>query len=203
MKATVNETYTFAGWYEGETLVSKKLEYTFTVTSDRELTAKFTKNGFNVTTSHTDGGTTDGDGYYGEKDTATVTATAKEGYRFVGWFENGEEVSKDASYSFTVIADRKLDAKFVKVYTITTVASPEVGGTTTQYCGETIGSGAYESGTDISIVAQEKSGYYFIGWYDEKDDLITAEKTFSWNVQGSRTFTAKFEAKVAYRCDYV
>ena len=198
VKATVNETYTFAGWYEGETLVSKNLEYTFTVTSDRELTAKFTKNGYRVTAipNQAEFGTTTGTGDYDEGSTATVTATANEGYKFVGWFEGAEEVSKEATFSFTVTANRKLVAKFAKVYTITTVASPEGAGTLT-------GGGAYERSTKIDIKAVASGSYYFVGWYDEQDKLITAEKDFSWEVTEDRTFTAKFEKKVSYRCDYV
>ncbi|MCL2083470.1 MAG: InlB B-repeat-containing protein [Oscillospiraceae bacterium] len=44
---------------------------------------------------------------------AVVRATAKKGYVFDGWYENGKKVSKaKAKYSFTVSKNRKLKAKF-------------------------------------------------------------------------------------------
>ncbi|MBR5378106.1 MAG: choice-of-anchor J domain-containing protein [Bacteroidales bacterium] len=50
-----------------------------------------------------------------EGETCTVTATPNEGYSFVNWTENGTAVSTDASYSFTVTADRSLVADFAEV----------------------------------------------------------------------------------------
>lgn len=58
------------------------------------------------------GGTANGGGTYIANATATVTATAKTGYRFVKWTENGNEVSTDAAYSFAVTANRTLVAVF-------------------------------------------------------------------------------------------
>ena len=45
-------------------------------------------------------------------ETCTVTATANEGYAFVNWTEDGEEVSTESAYSFVVTADRNLVANF-------------------------------------------------------------------------------------------
>ena len=52
-------------------------------------------------------------GEYEETDEITVTATANEGYEFVNWTENDEEVSTEAEYTFEVLADRNLVANFV------------------------------------------------------------------------------------------
>lgn len=45
--------------------------------------------------------------------TVTLVATANSGYTFVNWTENGTPVSTNESYSFTVSADKTLDANFV------------------------------------------------------------------------------------------
>ena len=42
----------------------------------------------------------------------TVTASAKEGYQFVGWLEGEEIISTEAEYRFTVEKDVELTAKF-------------------------------------------------------------------------------------------
>ena len=41
--ASLQAGYEFAGWYEGNKLVSKEIRYTFSLQKDTELTAKFTK----------------------------------------------------------------------------------------------------------------------------------------------------------------
>lgn len=192
--STLNTGYNFCGWYEGDTLVSEDMEYTFTVTSNRNLTARFARNPYDVVANTTVGGTAVGTGTYEYGQTATVTATPEEGYVFRGWFEGTQKVSEDASYSFTVTADRTLTAQFSKVYTITVIA--ETGGSVS-------GGGAYEPMANATITAAANGGYYFIGWYDEKNELITAEQSYSLTVKEDRTFTARFEKKVAYKCDYV
>ena len=43
----------------------------------------------------------------------TVSATPTEGFIFVGWTENGTNVSDSASYSFVIGANENLVANFV------------------------------------------------------------------------------------------
>lgn len=192
--ATPNTGYNFCGWYEGDTKISDDMEYTFTVTSNRNLTARFARNPYNVVANMTEGGTTVGTGIYEYGQTATVTATPEAGYIFRGWFEGTEKVSGDVSYSFTVETDRTLTAQFSKMYTITAIA--ETGGSVS-------GDGAYEPMASATITATANGNYYFVGWYDEKDELVTAETSYTLSVKEDRTFTAKFEKKVSYKCDYV
>jgi hypothetical protein len=46
--ATPADCYDFVGWFAGETLVSTNTEYTFTVTEDVDLEARFTIESYNV-----------------------------------------------------------------------------------------------------------------------------------------------------------
>ena len=198
VKATVDATFTFDGWYEGMKKVSGDLEYTFTVDSDRELTAKFTKNRFNIQAKPEDPdfGSTSGSGYYDQGSTATVTATPKEGYKFQGWYEGATLVSSEESYEFVVGSNRNLIAEFTRVYNINAVATPAAGGTVS-------GSGQYEPTATASITASANDGYYFVGWYNEANELVTTGVSHSLTVLQDRTFTAKFEKMVSYTCDYV
>ena len=66
----------------------------------------------NLSANPTECGTVSGGGLYHSGSTATVTATPNEHYNFVNWTENGDEVSTDAEYSFTVTGDRELVANF-------------------------------------------------------------------------------------------
>jgi uncharacterized repeat protein (TIGR02543 family) len=59
------------------------------------------------------GGTVSGGGTYPEGSSVTVTASAYNGYTFTNWTEDGEVVSTEASYIFTLgKADRVLKANF-------------------------------------------------------------------------------------------
>lgn len=60
-------------------------------------------------------GTITGGGKYLKGSSATLVAESSEGYTFVGWKENGETVSTDASYTLTVEKDRVITACFEKV----------------------------------------------------------------------------------------
>ena len=65
-----------------------------------------------ATPNPTDGGTITGTGDYEQNAVCTLTAIANEGYIFANWTENGEVVSNDAAYTFTVEASRTLVANF-------------------------------------------------------------------------------------------
>ena len=55
-----------------------------------------------------------GGGSYNVGDTVTVTANAPaEGKEFDGWYVNGEKVSSDNSYTFTVTEGITLEARYV------------------------------------------------------------------------------------------
>ncbi len=60
------------------------------------------------------GGSVAGGKTYFHGDEVTVTATANTGYIFINWTENGEEVSTDEEYTFTVTAELTLFANFEK-----------------------------------------------------------------------------------------
>ncbi|MDR0828719.1 MAG: InlB B-repeat-containing protein, partial [Prevotellaceae bacterium] len=70
---------------------------------------------FQITTSSNPsaGGTTSGSGNYTAGSYRTVTATANSGYTFNNWTENGVQKSSNASYSFTLTANRILVANFI------------------------------------------------------------------------------------------
>ena len=79
-------------------------------------------------------GTVTGAGNYDPGTTATLTATANEGYTFTNWTKEGTVVSTDAEYSFTVsaVTAGEYIANFTpNSYTITATADPTEGGIVT------------------------------------------------------------------------
>ena len=113
VEAIASEGYHFVNWTENGNEVSKEANYTFEVTADHNLVANFAQNTYDVNVTTGNGGTASG----AQKDVVhgteiTVTATPNAGYHFVNWTENGQEVSREASYSFAVTAERNLTANF-------------------------------------------------------------------------------------------
>lgn len=70
------------------------------------------------------GGSVTGGGAYAEGKSVTLTASAASGYRFVGWMENGRQVSTGATYTFTAAGDRTLSAQFERIGTSTPSGTP-------------------------------------------------------------------------------
>ena len=83
------------------------------VNADRTLEAVFTQV-YTITTNinPSGAGTVTGGGTYSDGSTATLTATPNSGWLFNSWKENGATVSTNATYTFTVNADRTLEAAF-------------------------------------------------------------------------------------------
>lgn len=131
ISAIPNKGYIFKGWMENGKIVCATTHYNFTAESDRTLTAVFEAKeapaeiySIDVSASPSAGGTVTGGGSYANGKSATVKAAANSGYIFKGWTENGSTVSTNASYTFTVSANRTLTAVFEKggatVPTVTT-----------------------------------------------------------------------------------
>jgi hypothetical protein len=66
-----------------------------------------------ATANPPEGGSTSGTGEYNQGQTATLSATANEGYAFVNWADTlGVVLSTDSVYSFTVVRSIKMIANF-------------------------------------------------------------------------------------------
>ena len=126
--ATPADCYDFDGWFVGDILVSEDAEYTFTVTEDVDLVAKFTLKTFEVTVTAEpeEGGVVSGGGTYDCGTEVTVVATPSDCYDFDGWFVGETLVSEDAEYTFTAEADVDLVAVFtIKTYVVTSTAGED------------------------------------------------------------------------------
>ena len=115
--ATPNEGYVFVDWRKGNAVVSTNATYTFTVTEAGDYIANFEEYvpatyDVVVSAEPADFGTVDGGGTYTEGDECTVTAEPVGDAYFVNWTENGQVVSTEMEYTFTVTANRTLVAHF-------------------------------------------------------------------------------------------
>jgi hypothetical protein len=181
----------FVNWTENGVIISTNPNLIFTAASNRNLVANFRKAIYTITVTPNPpiGGTVMGGGMFEYNTDITVTATPANGYSFVNWSENGNEVSKDASYKFTATINRDLVANFKELqqYKITTIASPPEGGIIT-------GNGSYFAGTTAKLTASPNKGYTFVNW-TENGTSVSTDTLYSFTVTKDRTMTAVFQKK--------
>ncbi len=187
LTATANTGYTFQNWTENGEVVSTEASYSFTVIGNRDLVANFILQSYTISVSAnpSEGGSVSGAGNYNYGSTCAVTAIANTGYTFTNWTENGEVVSTEASYSFTVTGDRELMANFAsQSYTISASANPSEGGSVS-------GAGSYDYGSTCTLTATANTGYTFDNW-TENGTIISNTAVYSFEVTGNRTLVANF-----------
>jgi hypothetical protein len=129
-------------------------------------------------------GTVSGTGAYPIGSVATLTATAVHGYGFQRWTENGNQVSTNPTYSFTVSADRTLVANFLPAYSVATNSLPVYGGTTA-------GGGTFNAGSTATVTATPAHGFVFSQW-TEFGTPVSSQATYSFSPDRDVTLTAEF-----------
>ena len=191
--ASPNSNYSFVNWTENGTPVSSSPTYSFIVNDDRTLTANFqyqqpSTYTISASADPANGGTISGTGTYTQGQTCTLIASANSGFVFLNWTENGNVVSTNTNYSFTVTSNRTLVAHFAAnptTYTITVSADPSNGGTVT-------GGGTYQQGQQCTVSATSNSNYTFIKW-TENGTQVSTNPTYSFTVNSNRTLVAHFQ----------
>lgn len=197
LRATANDGYDFVNWTkEDGTQVSTNTTYRFTVTETATYIAHFQLKSFTISVSANpaEGGFVEGGGTYEYGQSCTVRVTEATGYHFVNWTENGEQVSSDAEYNFTVTNDRNLVANFTsQQYNITVTANPTNGGSV-------IGDGTYYEGEQCTVTATPADGYTFTTWYEIVSDEggvsfepVSSDANYTFIVTENHSFMAQFE----------
>ena len=187
LTATPHTGYSFVNWTKNGSVVSTNSSYSFTVAESAQYTAHFVINSYavNATAFPEEGGTVSGAHAYTHGSTATLMATAAEGYTFVNWTENGAVVSTSPALQFVVYGNRTLVANFSdNAYTVTTIAYPSNGGTIE-------GGGVYIHGTTATLTAYANPQFDFFCWF-EGDDIVSFDPTISFEVTENVVLYAVF-----------
>ena len=139
-----------------------------------------------VSVNPAEGGVAEGDGIYGFGASVTLTATANEGYTFVNWTKDGEEVSTDSLYSFTVTEAGSYVANFsLNSYEVVVTAQPEEYGSVT-------GSGTYQHGSTVTVTAVPNTDYHLEHW-TKNGDVVSDELSYSFVVTEDCQLVAHLE----------
>jgi len=148
-----------------------------------------------------------GKAYYSATDEMiTVRATAKEGCKFLGWYdEGGKLISTDTEYGYNEIKEsvKTYYARFSNTVTQTYIRQIKNGDGWEDTTDDNIGILGRYSYTDavgmpISSTASTGKGYYFVGWYDSAgnkvpdDMIINGGVTISYNTTADATYYARF-----------
>ena len=182
LTATANTGYTFSNWTKNGQVVSTNAAYTFTVTESAAYVANFNRVNYQITATAnpTGAGTVTGAGTFAYGISVTLTATANAGYTFTNWTKDGQVVSTNATYTFTVNAATAgaYVANFgIDSYAITATTNPEGAGTIT-------GSGTYNYGSSCTLTVTPAEGYTFVNWTKDGIEVSTLS-TFSFEVNAT------------------
>ncbi len=135
-----------------------------------------------------EGGTVSGGGSYEVGTNCTVIAEAKPDFTFVNWTENGDQVSSNTEYTFSVSVGRNLVANFSELqpdeYDVQVSANPNEGGTVT-------GGGSYQEGQSCTVKATTKPGFNFVNW-TENGNQVSDMAEYTFTVTGNRILVANF-----------
>jgi len=128
------------------------------------------------------------DNAYSVGTVVTLTATPATGYTFTGW--SGDLTGSTNPTTITMDADKTVTGTFVAVpsYTLTTTASPGLGGTIAKSPSQS----SYASGTVVTLTATPSPGYTFTGW---SGDLSGATNPTTITMSTNRSVTAVFQAE--------
>ncbi len=200
LTATPAEGYEFRGWLDGTTTVTSP--YTMPA-ENKTLTAKFKVQvgpptyQVNVVADPAAGGTVSkapDQASYSNGDQVTLSAVAAEGYTFRGWLDGATTASTQASFVYTVAANKTFTAKFkavvvVPTYTLTLAADPANGGTVSK----TPNQASYAAGAAVTLTATAAENYEFVGWYDGAT-LLSSLTSYAYTMPAAnKSLTAKFE----------
>ena len=222
--ATANSGYHLVGWYEAsdteyDTILSDDLtfnpakvgglnvagNYIALFAENADITIKYAtktveqknSNGGSVTPKKQNIGAVTG--------VASSTATPKEGYHLVGWYEASDTeyadiLSDELTFNPDKVGGLNVAGSYVALFAedenVTITYSATAGGTvspTTQSIGPATGV--------ASSTATADSGYHLVGWYvasdEEFEDLLSSELTFSPSKVGGlnieKDYVALFE----------
>lgn len=132
----------------------------------------------NVSASPTVGGVVTGGGTFEKGQSCTVTASANQGYTFTYWIENGELVSAQPNYTFSVTHDMTLVANF---------AVPCVS----SYIDLGLPSGTLWANWNVGAASPEGYGDYF-AWGETQPKDIYSLDNYQYSGSGSHGKLLKY-----------
>lgn len=206
LTASPNKGISFVKWMEnGVDLLNESneligAELTFTANGSRELLAVFDGAEYIVQAGSdpAEAGTTtvSNDGSFFPGDLAELSTTSNPGYEFLNWtLQDGQQVSVNPLYKFTVAEDRELVANYAELqkFTLSINVVPEGSAIVS-------GEGTYTTGSEIAISAIPDEKYGFVYW-SKNAELISSASDTIIRIDSDMEITAYLELK-SYKLSY-
>ena len=220
LRAVAYDGFNFLGWTIDDTLIETNSMLMFVVSRSSEIKAKFEAKHYTVDIVSNDTnkgtvelypeGTQTGDTTYeypfGTECTAVATPKyydnvqdASIPYKFARWEYNGEAISDDLEYNFTLNDDCRLVGIFEdRQFNIVTRS------TNTEYGTATSTRTSCLPGEDCSFIANLNStdNYEFVGWFEDGNDIAASTDMTYYvpSVVHDYNMVAKFKAVDASDC---
>ena len=195
--ATPKEGCEFSGWFEGKekTPVSREANYTFVAERSISLLARFAKSPVVEISSNANGSVAFADSDEKSKVVksgaqVTVKAVPNANCEFIAWYADGEKVSTDADYTFTVSKKISLEAKFIKS-PVVKVSNSENGKASID--GYSNSSVIVPTGTRLSVTAAPDADCEFEGWFlGNAETPVCKDVNYAFTASKNITLVAKF-----------
>ncbi len=215
IEAVPVEGYHFVKWIDGTNEV-ETAAYTKNISGGKDdviaLTAEFAINIYNINVTAGEGGSASASAANVEHGSeVTLTAVANDGYEFVNWTKGTDVVSTDATYTFTATVDGEYVANFRQIancivtVTATTIGG-ENGGTVKVAVGTTESNESLVVNKDANVTftaTTAGTNYRFAGWYNENDECVSTDASYSTTITANTTYNAKFIKQVDVRIELI
>ena len=215
MEFIPSEGYRYVGLYDDDdNLVTKESKYTFNITADTRFWVKYEETPTHVLYVVTDGyyynrgtnfingvGRTGDFGIsFNDGDSITLEFRPSEGYRYVGLYDNDDNlITTESEYTFNITADTRFWVRYEEIpthvlYVLTDGYYYNRGTNVIKGFGITGDAGTrFNEGESITLEFRPSEGYRYVGLYDNDDNLITTESEYTFNITADTTFWVKYE----------
>lgn len=175
--------YTFSHWSssaQGSDTLSKEAEYACPITAEnRTIYACFKLKTLQLelTANLPEAGSLTGDGAMTYGETATIEATANEGYIWLGWFEHDVVLSEETAYTLKLTENRHIEGRFAPMmWQISAFDLPENV--------KVLGTGEVAHRTQAVIEAVLPNTLDFVAWVDAEGDTLGYGNPLPWTALG-------------------
>ncbi|MCW8849923.1 MAG: cohesin domain-containing protein [Melioribacteraceae bacterium] len=185
IQALPNESSSFIRW-DGD-LNSNSNPIDYKISNDAKIIANFAKKALTIsaTLEPKDYGYVEGTGIYNYGEVATLTAKPYSGKKFSSWKIDGNTVSNNPVYQFTVNKNLDIVASFENLLVqITASANPIEAGFVT-------GSGYYFPNDTAIVKASSSKNWKFFNW-TENDNILSDDSIFTFMVTVDKTLKANY-----------
>ncbi len=186
--------YTFNYWKdENGTKITSFIPYSTTT-----LYADYTPNSYTATLDVNGGSAISVTEYIMTYDSSyNFPELSRTGYTFLGWYNGSTPITNAKGESldnWTYAGDMGITAHWqANTYNITLNTNNSSAGTLS-------GSGEYSYDSNVTLSANTNNGYTWVGWYDGNNNLVSAEKSYSFQMGFDASYTAKW-SKVTLECN--